>query len=105
MDSPVHLWGMCSAAIRPLNRKCWIFGHPSAGRIIPEKKCRALNVLKGDVNGDTLVNAVDALYILQAAVGKRTFTPEEKQYADLNGDGLTNALDALQVLRIAVHKA
>ena len=63
------------------------------------------NVLKGDVNGDTLVNAVDALYILQAAVGKRTFTPEEKQYADLNGDGLTNALDALQVLRIAVHKA
>ena len=38
------------------------------------------NVLKGDVNGDTLVNAVDALYILQAAVGKRTFTPEEKQY-------------------------
>lgn len=63
------------------------------------------NVLKGDVNGDTLVNALDALYILQAAVGKRTFTPEEKQYADLNGDGLTNALDALQVLRIAVHKA
>ncbi len=60
--------------------------------------------LLGDVNGDSLINALDALHILQYAVGKREFTPEAKLLADINGDKQINASDALQVLRLAVHK-
>ena len=62
------------------------------------------NGLLGDLDGNGKVAAVDALQILQHAVGKRTLTAIQKSLGDLNGDGLVNAKDALQVLRIAVNK-
>lgn len=41
------------------------------------KKCDAGVVIAGDVNGDGIINAVDALYVLQYAVGKREHFPAE----------------------------
>ncbi len=58
----------------------------------------------GDVNGDTKVDAKDALWVLQGAVGKRTLNEQEKLFADVDGDTMINAKDALQILRYAVKK-
>lgn len=54
----------------------------------------------GDVNGDGATNSVDALQILNYAVGNPT-TINEK-YADVNGDGAINSSDALVILTISV---
>lgn len=60
-------------------------------------------VLRGDVNGDGVVNAADALLIQQALIGVQipstvTLFPA----ADANCDGRMEVLDALVVLRYAV---
>ena len=58
----------------------------------------------GDVNGDTKVDAKDALWVLQDAVGKRTLDEQQKVFADVDGNTQINAKDALQILRYAVKK-
>ncbi len=64
----------------------------------------AKGVAFGDLNGDTKIDAKDALEILKAAVGKVTLTDAQKVTADLNGDTKIDAKDALLVLRKAVDK-
>ncbi len=59
---------------------------------------------RGDINMDDSVNAVDALLVLQAAVGKATLTDKQTAMADLNGDTKIDAVDALAILKIAVGK-
>jgi hypothetical protein len=59
---------------------------------------------KGDVNGDDIVNATDALRALQYAIGKTTLTDTQKSKADMNGDGNIDAADSLDILKIAVGK-
>ena len=56
----------------------------------------------GDASGDGLVNAGDAILVLQHSVGLITLTPERKALADVNGDGLVNAGDAILVLQKSV---
>ena len=51
---------------------------------------------RGDLNGDSAINALDALQILRHVSGKINLAVAD---ADLNGDGVINALDALQILR------
>ena len=58
----------------------------------------------GDLNGDTQVNAKDALEVLKAAVGKTRLTDSQKNAADVNKDGNINAKDALEILKKAVGK-
>jgi hypothetical protein len=58
----------------------------------------------GDINGDAKVDAVDALTVLQAAVGKTTFTQKQTLLADVDGNGDIDAGDALQVLKYGVIK-
>ncbi len=58
----------------------------------------------GDVDGDSVIDAKDALLILQAAVDKVTLTPDKIFVADVNGDNALNAVDALLVLQRAVDK-
>ncbi len=58
----------------------------------------------GDLNNDGDINAIDALWVLQNSVGKRSFTPEQKQVADMNGDTFINAKDALAILKKSVGK-
>ena len=58
----------------------------------------------GDVNEDTKINAVDALRILQYAVGKDSLDSKQMLAADVNVDGKINAVDALNILQYAVGK-
>ncbi len=60
--------------------------------------------VRGDINGDEVVNAVDALDVLKFAVGKGELTAEQQVMADLNEDKDINAADALVILKIAVGK-
>ena len=59
----------------------------------------ALTAGYGDVNNDGDVDAADALMALQASVGLRALTTNEKGIADVNGDGYVDAADAILILR------
>jgi glutamine cyclotransferase len=54
----------------------------------------------GDAAG--AINAVDALYALQAAVGVRTLNESQRLACDVNGDGIISASDAVLMLQYAV---
>lgn len=56
----------------------------------------------GDVTGDKRVNSSDALYVLQATVGQRTFDVNQKLCADVNKDNKVNSNDALKILQYSV---
>jgi len=57
-----------------------------------------ISALKGDCDGDGSITVNDALWILQAAVGKREVTAG----MDINGDGTISSVDARMVLRAAL---
>lgn len=59
------------------------------------------NSLKGDLNGDGKITAVDARWALQAASGTRPLSNEQKQIADVNGDRQVTAVDARWILQAA----
>lgn len=50
------------------------------------------------------VTSLDAAYILQVAVGKRTFTSLQAVAADVTGDGTVTPLDASRILQFVVGK-
>jgi uncharacterized protein YjdB len=56
----------------------------------------------GDVTIDGIIDAADALLILQYDVGLRSLSTEQKAVADVNKDGFINAADAILILRYAV---
>ncbi len=58
----------------------------------------------GDVNGDTNINAKDALLVLRISVNKYTPTQAEKNASDVNKDKSINAKDALEILKKSVNK-
>ncbi|MBR3844830.1 MAG: dockerin type I repeat-containing protein, partial [Clostridia bacterium] len=62
------------------------------------------SVTYGDVNVDEVVDAKDALHILQNAVGKREFTQLQFTAGDVDGNETIDAKDALLVLKKAVKK-
>lgn len=59
------------------------------------------DVTKGDVDGDGVVSALDALAALKAASEAITLTDAQKAAADVDGDGYVTALDALAILKAA----
>ena len=59
--------------------------------------CVVGDVIKGDVNGDGKINAIDALWVRQSSAGVRVLTEQQKAAADVNGDGKINAIDALWI--------
>ena len=61
-------------------------------------------VTLGDVNGDTKIDAKDALLVLRIAVNKYQANEEEMIAADCNKDEKTDAKDALEILKYAVGK-
>ncbi len=68
-------------------------------------KIKPQNLTVGDVNGDGMINAVDATQVLstyaQLSTGSEELLNERlKKVADVNGDGLVNAVDATQILSI-----
>ncbi|MDE6519593.1 MAG: hypothetical protein K2K91_03910 [Ruminococcus sp.] len=61
------------------------------------------NLSKGDINGDSFVDAVDASLILSeyatlSTNGISTFSDSQKILADINKDGLTDACDSSLIL-------
>ena len=66
------------------------------------KKQTENTVLLGDVNGDGVVNALDASAILKAVVNN---TVIETAVGDYNADGAVNALDASAILKFVVSQA
>ena len=58
----------------------------------------------GNVDNNDTIDATDALQILQAIVGKTTFTDAQKTAADVDGNGEINATDALLILQRVVGK-
>lgn len=64
----------------------------SAWRIEPRKL--------GDARGG--ISALDAVYVLQAAAGRRTLTAAQRLACDVNGDGTLSALDAELILQFKV---
>ncbi len=65
---------------------------------------QAAGGMYGDLNGDTKVNATDALIVLQAAVGKISLSEGDQKLADVDGSGDVMATDALLILQKAVGK-
>lgn len=70
--------------------------------VVGPKTWQALIVRSGDLNGDGVVNAKDALKTLRHTVGKETLTNENAEAADVNGDGKVDAQDAAAMLKQAV---
>lgn len=58
----------------------------------------------GNVNGDTKVDAKDALLVLKCAVGKTKLNPEQQMVAEVDGNMGINAKDALEILKYSVGK-
>ncbi len=58
----------------------------------------------GDLNGDTKINAKDALQVLKISVGKTKADEQTQILADVNEDHAVNAKDALEILKYAVGK-
>lgn len=58
----------------------------------------------GDVDNDNAINAVDASWILQYAVNRRTLTDIQFCAADIDKDGFVNAVDAGNILQYAVGR-
>jgi hypothetical protein len=58
----------------------------------------------GDMNGDSRIDAVDALLCLQASVNKIALTEPQKVAANVSGDNRLDGVDALLILQFAVGK-
>jgi len=58
----------------------------------------------GNFDGNTTVNEVDALNVLQASIGKTQLTEEQKKLCDVDGNGVVDNVDALYILQYAVGR-
>ena len=72
--------------------------------VAPEDPEEPVNVVYGDVNEDSAVNASDAGLILQAFTNKIEFTENQTTAGDVNGDSAINASDAGLVLQFFTNK-
>lgn len=64
----------------------------------------ANNYILGDLNGNGVVQAVDAYMALQIACGKVDPTWEQLQAGDINGNGVVDAADATMILYYAAYQ-
>ncbi|MCL2019004.1 MAG: dockerin type I domain-containing protein [Oscillospiraceae bacterium] len=73
---------------------------PSAISRVPTAATSTTTQIKGDINGDGVLNASDALAILKHVSGVEKLEGDALEAADVNGDGVVNASDALEVLKL-----
>lgn len=63
-------------------------------------ECRVVDNTKyGDVNGDGIITAEDALTVLKSVAHMTTLTESQKKAADVNKDTSIEAIDALMILK------
>jgi len=62
------------------------------------------NILPGDVNADGTVDILDVVLIVKFALGKQTYTTQQKVGADINADGSINILDVIAAVDLALGK-
>ena len=62
------------------------------------KESSAVSYL-GDVDGNGIIEAVDAMLVLQHINGKRVLVNDEFRRADLNGNGQLESFEALAILQ------
>lgn len=62
------------------------------------KESSAVSYL-GDVDGNGIIEAVDAMLVLQHINGKRVLVNDEFRRADLNGNGVLESFEALAILQ------
>lgn len=67
-----------------------------------ERESSPITQIPGDLDGDGMLTANDALVLLRFSIGAVDLTPAQMAVADANGDGSVNANDALYVLRAAL---
>lgn len=58
--------------------------------------------LLGDVDGNGIVNVIDAQTTLRSSVGMITFSDSQKKLADVDGNEVVNVVDAQWILRYSV---
>ena len=54
-----------------------------------------------DIDGNQMINSSDALFALEAAIGRKKLTDNQFKVGDANGDGRVNSTDALVILSVA----
>lgn len=59
----------------------------------------------GDINGDGIIDVLDATLVQKAAAEKIILTPAQINAADVNHDGFVDVLDALIIQKYSVGKA
>ena len=65
--------------------------------------CENINLesgIPGDINGDSLVNVLDAVMLVNEILLPGGFTDAQFAAADLNGDNLLNVLDVVILVNI-----
>ena len=62
----------------------------------------AQRTLRGDVDTDGIVTAMDALLCVRCAIGLSELTDAQRLAADVNGDGEITSADASLILRYLV---
>lgn len=62
----------------------------------------ASGILVGDVDGDGIVTAADALLVMRYCSDLAELTPEQLEAADFNGNGVVELIDALLILRAVI---
>lgn len=75
--------------------------HTPAKKLACEGMSGKITIKKGDVNGDGMETAYDALMILRHANSNAALSSSVLAQADVNGDGGVTAFDALGALKIA----
>ena len=58
------------------------------------------NNIIGDINGDTLINVVDVVQLVNMALGEQT---PNLSVGDINQDGIINVLDIVQIVSIILE--
>ncbi len=78
-------------------------GMQTAGELRTIQWSSAMDGVRGDVNGDDLVDERDVIAILEISQGYRTATPDELN-ADPNANGVLAVDDAIRVLRTMLSR-
>ena len=58
--------------------------------------------LRGDVNGDAIVNILDVLYVINHILGTTIIAGDALIWADCNADSEINILDALGIVNVVL---